>query len=130
MDQNPDMSSLSFFALVKRMLALSRRLYGLEKEHVARDVLGTAKKGLPWAGLAVCGLVFLALGGLCLLVTLILVLNTWFMPWASALIVTLILVVTGGLLVLAGVLSMRKKMAAARAGFGQVGEDLQCLRER
>jgi len=121
--------SVSTFGLIARFAKLVRTFAGQEKLFVKQAVEGSLKKSLPGVVLAVAGLVFLALSGIFLLVTLVLVLNLWFTPWASALIVTAVLMLGGLALALTGLLMVKKGATSARTNLVQVKEDLKWLKK-
>jgi hypothetical protein len=121
--------NVSTLGLIARFVKLAKKFADQEKLFVSQAVGGPLKKGAPGAALAVAGLVFLALGGIFCLVTLVLVLNIWFTPWASALIVTAFLMLSGLVLTLAGLLTVKKGVTAAKANLGQVKEDFKWLKK-
>jgi membrane protein len=125
-----EIPKVSFLALVWAYVTGIKKLAGLEKAYVKKE-LGAGLSQMP-VGLAVAiaGVILLALGGLMLLVTTVLVLCIWLQPWAAALIVAGGLLVLGGVVALIGVLNAKKNLARARAPFGQVGKDIKCLRQK
>lgn len=121
--------NVSTIGLIARFVQLIKRFASQEKLYVKQVVEGSLKTSLPGAILAAAGLVFLALGGIFSLVTLVLVLNIWFQPWASALIVTAFLLLSGLILALVGLLKVKKGVGAARTNLEQVKEDMRWLKK-
>ncbi|HNY65201.1 MAG TPA: phage holin family protein [Deltaproteobacteria bacterium] len=121
--------NVSTLGLIARFVQLIKRFANQEKLYVKQVVEGSLKTSLPGAGLAVAGLVFLALSGVFSLVTLVLVLNIWLEPWASALIVTAFLMLSGLVLAAIGLLKVKKGVTAARTNLDQVKEDMRWLKK-
>jgi uncharacterized membrane protein YqjE len=119
----------SIFRLVARFVSLARRFFTQEKAYVKEVVQGAVKTSLPAIILVVVGLVLMALAGIFLLVTLVLVLNIWFLPWVSALIVTAVLMVGGLILVFVGLRTAQKEFGKTRTKLDRVRGDMKWLRK-
>jgi hypothetical protein len=118
----------SIFSLIVRFVSLVRKFLKQEKAYVKEVGNGALKTGLPVLALGGACLVLVALAGVFSLVSIVLLLNTWFMPWVSALIVTASLMFAG--LFLGGIaLVMAKKGAReARKHLNCVKEDMRWLK--
>lgn len=121
--------NVSTFGLITRFIHLCKRFASQEKAYVKQVVESSAKTSLPGVALACAGLVFLALSGIFLLVTAVLILNIWFVPWASALIVTAFLMLSGLVLGLIGLLKVKQGVVKARTNLNQVKEDMRWLKK-
>ena len=119
----------STFGLIVRFIKLVKSFATLEKAYVKETVQGIVKSSLPIVILGVACLVFMALSGIFLLVTLVLVLNIWFAPWASALIVTAFLFLVGLVMGLVALLKAKKDFGEARTRFGRIVEDMRWLKK-
>lgn len=128
--QIEDVAKANVFKLLGTYLKGAKQLASLEKAYVGQAVGGHVKTLSIGLVLAIAGGILLALGGLTLLVTLILFLNTWFLPWASALIVTAGLLLIGLILVVIGSVQVKKDVEQTKAAFDQVGEDIRCVRQK
>lgn len=118
----------SIFSLIGRFLSLIRRFLKQEKAYM-KDVGSNALKvGLPVLALGGACLVLLALAGVFGLVTIVLLLNTWFVPWVSALIVTASLMLIGMLLGGTALLVAKKGAEEAKKHLRSVQEDMRWLR--
>ncbi|MBN1636962.1 MAG: phage holin family protein [Deltaproteobacteria bacterium] len=127
---NDELARKSIISLIVQFFRLIKKLISLEKHYVKQEISKVASFSGKWLAVSIGGLVLLALGGLCLLVTIILVLNVWFVPWASALIVTIVLLVLGGIIALIGMMKLKKGMNEAKTALDMVGEDVRCAREK
>jgi len=118
----------SIFSLIGRFVSLIRRFLKQEKAYVKEIGTGSLKTGLPVLALGGACLVLVAMAGVFSLVTIVLLLNTWLVPWVSALIVTASLMFAG--LFLGGIaLVMAKKGASeARKHLSCVQEDMRWLK--
>ena len=119
----------STFRLVSQFLSLIRKFFSHEKTYVKQMVQDALKTSLPAIVFGIAGLVLLALGGIFLLVTLVLLLNTWFIPWVSALIVTAALMLIGLVLVFIGVRTVQKELGKTRTRLDRVRGDMRWLRK-
>src|SRR5208283_3042126 len=104
----------STFGLIMRFISLVRSFFSKEKLYVKQVAQEAVKTGIPALILGIAGAVLVALAGIFSLVTLVLLLNTWFLPWVSALIVTTILLLSGLILALTGLRLAQKKMGKVR----------------
>jgi hypothetical protein len=120
---------VSTFSLITRFIKLVKSFATLEKAYVKETVQDIVKNSLPIVILGVACLVFVALSGIFLLVTLVLVLNLWFAPWASALIVTALLMLIGMILGLVALLKVKKNLGEARTRLGKIAEDMRWLKK-
>jgi hypothetical protein len=125
-----EIPKLSLPALFVTYLKGIKKLAGLEKAYVKKEVKAGLSQAPVGIALAVAGLVLLALGGLLLLVTSVLVLCIWLQPWAAALIVAGVLIILGVLIALIGLIKAKKDIARAKASFSQAGKDIKCLRQK
>ncbi|MEA3222942.1 MAG: phage holin family protein [Thermodesulfobacteriota bacterium] len=125
-----DLGNRSLFKLIGDLFKRVIGFVALERDFVKQETTKQIKSSIPWGIIAIVGLILLSLGGLCLLATIILLLNTWFMPWASALIVTIVLLVIGGVAGLIGLVRTKRGIEQAKATFNSVGEDIKWLREK
>jgi hypothetical protein len=121
--------NVSMIGLISRFISLLKRFADQEKTFVKKVVDTSVKKSLPGVVLAVVGLVFLVLGGIFSLVTLVLVLNIWFEPWASALIVTGFFMLCGLIFAITGVLVVKKGIGHAQINLNQVKGDMKWLKK-
>jgi hypothetical protein len=119
----------SIFSLIVRFVGLLRKFLKQEKAYIKHAGGGVMKTSLPVLILGGACLVLLALAGIFSLVTLVLLLNTWFIPWVSALLVTSSLMLVG--LLLGGIaVAMAKKGAKdARMHLKRVQEDMRWLKK-
>lgn len=120
--------NVSSFKLLSRFTGLIRKLAEQEKQHAKEILQETVKAGLPGVIFIVAGVVLLALSGIFLLVALVLLLNTWFLPWVSALIVAAFFLLIGLVLGLAGFLKARKGFDGAQTGVKLLREDMKWLK--
>lgn len=119
----------SLFKLVTRYVSLIRRFFSLEKAYVEEVAKGAVKSSLPALVLGIAGIVLVAISGIFILVTMVLVLNIWFQPWASALIVTVLLMLSGLVLILAAALMAKKGLGKTQASIGQIRRDMRWLKK-
>ncbi len=112
----------SLFSLIGRFVSLVRRFLKQEKAYVKEAGNRALKVGPPVLALGGACLVLIALAGVFGLVTAVLLLNTWFLPWASALIVTGALMLTGMLL---GIMAL----FLAKRGADEAKRHLRCVQE-
>lgn len=118
----------SIFNLIIRFFSLGRSFLKQEKAYM-KDVGNNAlKTGLPVLALGGACLALLALAGVFGLVTVVLILDTWFAPWASMLMVTGSLMLGGLLLGIAALLMAKKGSSEARKHLRCVREDLRWLK--
>lgn len=120
---------VSTFGLAARFISLVKRFASQEKLYVKGAVEGTMKTSLPGAVLACAGVVFLLISGVYALVSLVLILNIWFVPWASALIATAFFMLAGLVLGLIGLIIIKKGLGKARVNLEQVKEDMRWLKK-
>jgi hypothetical protein len=125
-----DIPNVSLPKLVWAYLKDLKRFAGLEKAYIKKGIAGGIGKAPIGLAIAIAGLVLLALGGLMLLVTSVLVLSIWLQPWAAALIVASVLLFTGIVVALIGLMKAKKDMAKTKASFSQVGKDMRCLKSK
>ncbi len=118
----------SIFSLILRFVSLVRKFLKQEKAYVKEAGNGVLKAGLPVLALGVACIVLVALSGILGLVTIVLLLNTWFLPWVSALIVTVFLMFAGMLLGATALLLAKKKAKDAREHLRCLKEDMQWLK--
>ena len=116
------------FSLIKRFVSLVRKFLKQEKAYVKEVGKGALKTGLPVLALGGACLVLVALAGVFSLVTIVLLLNTWFVPWVSALIVTASLMFTGLFLGGAALVMAKKGAREARKHLSCVQEDIRWLK--
>jgi hypothetical protein len=119
----------TIITLIGRFVSLARRFLKLEKAYVKEAGNKAMKTGLPVLALGGACLVLMALAGVFGLVTVVLLLNTWFTPWASALIVTLSLMLTGVLLGGAAMLMAKKGAKDAKLHLHSIQEDMRWLKK-
>jgi len=112
----------SIFSLIGRFVSLVRRFLKQEKAYVKNVGKGALKTGLPVLALGGACLVLVALAGVFGLVTIVLLLNTWFVPWVSALIVT-------GSLMFAGLFLGGTALVMAKKGAREARKHLSCVQE-
>jgi hypothetical protein len=112
----------SILNLIGRFVRLVRSFLKQEKAYVKEVGNGALKVGLPVLVLGGACLVLVALAGVFSLVTIVLLLNTWFVPWVSALIVTVSLM-------FAGVLLGGTALVMAKKGAREAQQHLSCLKE-
>jgi len=120
---------MSLAALLAQFVRLIRNLLTDEKLFLDLSLKDAARKGGIGAALGGASLIFLAISGIFLLVTITLLLNVWFTPWVSALIMTIVLMLLGLALALAGVWSARKGIRKAQSGIKQAKEDMAWLKK-
>jgi hypothetical protein len=118
----------SLFSLIGRFVSLVRRFLKQEKAYVKEVGTGALKTGLPVLALGGACLVLVALAGVFSLVTIVLLLNTWFVPWVSALIVTASLMLTGLFLGGTALVMAKKGASEARKHLSCVKEDMRWLK--
>jgi hypothetical protein len=116
------------FSLIKRFAGLVRRFLKQEKAYVKEVGKGTLKTGLPVLALGGACLVLVSLAGVFSLVTIVLLLNTWFEPWVSSLIVTAALMFAGLLLGGTALMMAKKGTREARKHLNCVKEDMRWLK--
>ncbi|HWR68813.1 MAG TPA: phage holin family protein [Desulfomonilia bacterium] len=119
----------STFMLIVRFFSLAKSLLSKEKSYVKQVVQDAVRTSIPGLVLGVAGLVFVVLAGLFSLVTLVLLLNTWFLPWVSALIVTAVLLLGGLVLGLTGLSMAKKGIEKARTDLDRTREDMRWLKK-
>ena len=119
----------SIFRLAAQFVSLVRRFFTQEKVYVTQVVQDALRTSLPVIILSVAGLVLVAMSGIFLLVTLVLLLNTWFIPWVSALIVTSLLMLSGLIFVLIGLRKAQKELGKTRTRLDKVKGDMRWLRK-
>jgi uncharacterized membrane protein YqjE len=117
------------FSLIKRFVSLVRKFLKQEKTYVKEVGTGALKTGLPVLALGGACLVLVALGGIFSLVTIVLLLNTWFVPWVSALIVTASLLLIGLILGGTALLMAKKGAREARKHLSCIQEDMRWLKK-
>jgi len=118
----------STFRLIVRFFSLVRSFFSKEKSYVKQVAQEAVKTGIPALILGIAGAVIVALAGIFSLVTLVLLLNTWFLPWVSALIVTTILLLSGLILGLTGLRLAQKKLGKVRTDLIRAREDMRWLK--
>ena len=119
----------STFSLVSRFIALIKLFFAKEKiqvQQVARDAIRTS---LPALVLGIGCLVFLVISGIYLLVSLVLILNIWFMPWASSLIAAGLFLIAGLILGLSALKIVQKGIGETRSSIVRIKEDLKWLKK-
>ncbi len=121
--------NMSLAALLAYAVGLIKTLVSDQKIYLKTAVQGSVKTGLTGITLGGAGLIFLAVSGVFLLITLTLILNVWFPPWASALIMTILLLLCGLILGIAGMRKTRRGVRRAQADMGRVKEDIAWLKE-
>ena len=121
---------MSVLRLYRELLKRIKKLLTLEREYLKQQISPQIKSLSPWIIFVVIGLVLLCLGGLWLILSLTLFLNTWFMPWASALIVAIAFLVVGITLSLIGAINTKKRLDKTKELFNELGEDVQCLKKK
>jgi hypothetical protein len=119
----------SIFRLAAQFVSLVRRFFTQEKVYVTQVVQDALRTSLPVIILSVAGLVLVAMAGIFLLVTMVLLLNTWFIPWVSALIVTALLMLSGLILVFIGLRTAQKELGKTRTKLDRVKGDMRWLRK-
>lgn len=118
----------STFSLIGRFVGLIRKFLKQEKAYVKEAGNGALKTGFPVLALGGACLVLMALAGVFGLITIVLLLNTWFVPWVSALIVTSSLMLIGVLLGGTAILMAKKGAEEAKKHLRSVKEDMRWLR--
>jgi len=118
----------SIFSLIGRFVSLVRRFLKQEKAYVKEVGNGALKTGLPVLALGGACLVLVALAVVFSLVTIVLLLNIWFVPWASALIVTASLMFAGVFLGGTALMMAKKGAREARKHLSCVQEDMRWLK--
>lgn len=121
--------NMSLAALLAHAVSLIRTLVSDQKTYLKTAVQGSVRTGLTGITLGGAGLIFLALSGVFLLITLTLLLNVWFPPWASALIMTFLLLLCGLVLGIAGMRTARRGVRRAQVDMGRIKEDIAWLKE-
>lgn len=119
----------SIFRLAAQFVSLVRRFFTQEKTYVKQVVQDALRTSLPVIILSVAGLVLVAMAGIFLLVTLVLLLNTWFIPWVSALIVTALLMLSGLILIFIGLRKAQKELGKTSTRLDKVKGDMRWLRK-
>lgn len=119
----------SLSSLIGRFVSLVRRFLKQEKAYVKEAGSRTLKIGPPVVALGGACLVLVALSGVFALVTVVLLLNTWFLPWVSALIVTGALMLTGVLLGIVALLLAKRGAEEAKRHLRCVQEDMRWLKK-
>ena len=119
----------SIFRLAAQFVNLVRKFFTQEKTYVKQVVEDALRTSLPVIILSVAGLGLVAMAGIFLLVTLVLLLNTWFIPWVSALIVTALLMLSGLILVFIGLRKAQKELGKTRTRLDKVKGDMRWLRK-
>ena len=119
----------SIFRLAAQFVSLVRKFFTQEKKYVTQVVQDALRTSLPVIILSVAGLVLVAMAGIFLLVTLVLLLNTWFIPWVSALIVTAFLMLSGLMLIFIGLRKAQKELGKTRTRLDKVKGDMRWLRK-
>ena len=119
----------SIFRLAAQFVSLVRKFFTQEKKYVTQVVQDALRTSLPVIILSVAGLVLVAMAGIFLLVTLVLLLNTWFIPWVSALIVTAFLMISGLMLIFIGLRKAQKELSKTRTSLDKVKGDMRWLRK-
>lgn len=119
----------STFMLIVRFFSLAKSFLSKEKSYVKQVVQDAVRTSIPGLVLGVAGLVFVVLAGLFSLVTLVLLLNIWFLPWVSALIVTAVLLLGGLVLGLTGLSMAKKGIEKARTDLDRTREDMRWLKK-
>lgn len=123
-----NLKNVSFFKLLGESLKLKKKVVSLDKEYLTQEGSRLLKANLPYLIALLGCLVFLVVGGVLLVATIVLVLNIWLAPWLSALIVTLVFLVLGAVLGLVGGLKMKNGVEEGKTLFAHVGEDIKCLK--
>jgi hypothetical protein len=118
----------AIFSLIARFVSLVRRFLKQEKAYVKEVGKGALKTGLPVLALGGACLVLVALAVVFSLVTIVLLLNTWFVPWISALIVTASLMFAGLFLGGTALVMAKKGAREARKHLSCVQEDMRWLK--
>jgi uncharacterized protein YacL len=118
----------STFRLIVRFFSLVMSFFSKEKSYVKQVAQEAVKTGIPGLILGIAGVVLVALAGVFSLVTLVLLLNTWFLPWVSALIVTIILLSSGLILGLTGLRIAQKRLGKMRIDLIRAREDMRWLK--
>ena len=119
----------STFNLISRFIALIKLFFAKEKIQVQQVARDTVKTSLPALVLGIGCLVFLVISGIYLLVTLVLVLNIWFMPWASSLIAAGLFLISGLILGLTALKIAKKGIGETRSSIVRIKEDLKWLKK-
>ena len=120
---------VSVFKLISRFVSLAKSFFSQEKKYVKQIAQDTVKNSLPAFIMGIAGLVFLALSGVFFLVTFVLILNIWFLPWASALITAVFLMLCGLIFGFAAMRTAQKEFGEVRTTMEQVRKDLRWLRK-
>jgi protein-S-isoprenylcysteine O-methyltransferase Ste14 len=120
---------VSIFKLITRFVNLVKSFFSKEKKYVKQIAQDTVKNSLPVLIMGIAGLVLLALSGIFFLVTFVLILNIWFLPWASALITTVLLMLGGLILGFAAFRTAQKEFGETQKNISRVREDLRWLRK-
>jgi pilus assembly protein TadC len=120
---------VSIFKLITRFVNLVKSFFSKEKKYVKQIAQDTVKNSLPVLIMGIAGLVLLALSGIFFLVTFVLILNIWFLPWASALITTVFLMLGGLILGFAAFRTAQKEFGETQKNISRVREDLRWLRK-
>jgi len=119
----------STFGLIAQFFRLAGSFFSREKSYVKQVALNSVRISMSGLVMGVAGLVLVALSGIFSLVTLVLVLNTWFLPWASALIVTAVLLLGGVVLGLIGLYLVKRGIGSAQTGLVKAREDMRWLKK-
>jgi len=119
----------STISLISRFIALIKLFFAKEKIQVQQVARDTVKTSLPALVLVIGCLVFLIISGIYLLVTLVLVLNIWFMPWASSLISAGLFLISGLILGLTALKIAKKGIGETQSSIVRIKEDLKWLKK-
>jgi hypothetical protein len=119
----------STFSLVSRLIVLIKLFLAKEKIQVQQVAQNAVKTSLPALILGIACIVFLIISGIYLLVTLVLVLNIWFMPWASSLIAAGLFLISGLILGLVALKITQKGLGETRSSIARIKEDLKWLKK-
>lgn len=119
----------STFSLISHFIGLIKLFFAKEKIQVQQVARDAVKTSLPALILGIVCIVFLLISGIYLLVTLVLVLNIWFMPWASSLIAAGLFLISALILGLSAMKIAQKGIGETRSNFGRIKEDLKWLKK-
>jgi hypothetical protein len=117
------------FSLISRFIALIKLFFAKEKIQVQQVARDTVKTSLPALILVIGCMVFLIISGIYLLVSLVLVLNIWFMPWASSLIAAGLFLVSGLVFGLSALKIAKKGLGETRSSINRIKEELKWLKK-
>jgi len=130
MKSDSDLSKTSLLSLGLSYVKGFGKLLSLEKNYVKQEISQGISISAVSAAVAIAGLIFLAIGGLTLIVCAVLVLNIWLAPWLSALIVAGTFLVIGLILALIGILNIKKGMNRAGSSITKAKEDIRWVRRK